>query len=62
MHYKIDTWREGQQWYAAPLPYDPDAPVTEADNEEDAILGLKVKIDDFQEQTRFKWETRNDEP
>ena len=45
MHYKIDTWQEGQQWYAAPLPYDPNAPVGEADNEEDAIIELELKIE-----------------
>lgn len=62
MHYKIDTWQEGKTWYAAPSDCDIAELVGEGETEEDAILGLKVKIDDFQEQTRFKWETRNDEP
>ncbi len=62
MHYKIDTWQEGQQWYAAPLPYDPDVPVGEADNEEDAIIELELKVEKLREEWREKWETRNDEP
>lgn len=62
MHYKIDTWQEGDTWYAAPLPYDPNAPVGEADNEEDAIIELELKIEKLREEWREEWEARNDEP
>lgn len=62
MHYEIDTWQEGETWYAAPLPHHPDAPVGEADNEEDAIIELELKIEKLREEWREEWETRNDEP
>ena len=62
MHYKIDTWQEGKTWYAALSDCDIAELVGEGETEEDAILSLKVKVDDFQEQARFRWETRNDEP
>lgn len=59
---KIDTWQEGAVWYAAPSHCDIEDLIGEGETEEDAILNLKVKVDDFREQARFKWETRNDEP
>lgn len=59
---KIDTWQEGEAWYAAPSYSGSDAPVGEADNEEDAILNLKLKIEELREEWRWQWETRNDEP
>lgn len=62
MHYRTDTWQEGNTWYAAPSDCDIAELVGEGETEEDAILSLKVKVDDFQVQARFRWETRNDEP
>ena len=59
---KIDTWQEGDTWFAAPSYSGSDAPVGEADNEEDAILNLKLKIEKLNEEWLFAWETRNDEP
>ena len=59
---KIDTWQEGDTWFAAPSYSGSDAPVGEADNEEDAILNLKLKIEKLNEERLFAWETRNDEP
>lgn len=59
---KIDTWQEGDTWFAAPSYSGSDAPVGEADNEEDAIIDLNLKIEKLNEEWLFAWETRNDEP
>lgn len=57
----IDTWQEDGVWYAAPLPYCPEAPVGEGECEEDAILNLKHQIEDHEEAARLAWEARHDE-
>ena len=59
---KIDTWQEGDTWFAAPSYSGSDAPVGEADSEEDAIIDLNLKIEKLNEEWLFAWETRNDEP
>lgn len=59
---KITTWQEGDIWYAAPLPYHPDAPVGEGDYEEDAILNLQHKTEKLNKAWLDAWEARNDEP
>ena len=61
MHYKIDTWREGKTWYAAPSDCDIAELVGEGETEEDAIIELELKIEKLREEWREEWETRNDE-
>lgn len=59
---KIDTWQEGNTWHAAPSYSGPDAPVGEGETEEDAVIDLNLRIEKLNEEFRFAWETRNDEP
>ena len=62
MLHEIDTWQEDQTWYAAPSYSGSDAPVGEGETEEDAIIDLNLKIEELNDEWRFAWETRNDEP